>query len=100
MKPHAYTHRESGENFLIGVALLEAWERRDVRALEVLIGTDPSDMRAAVIGVCRAAHSVAHCLAGDQQAIDNALRFARSYGQMRRDDLGGDDELNRSNLKG
>jgi hypothetical protein len=99
MKPQGYTHRESGQNVLTGVALFEAWKRGDRHSFAALLSNERDDLEAAVVAVCRAATTVARCL-GDDEQIDNALDFARDYGLMRRDELGGDDLINRSNLKG
>lgn len=100
MKPHGYTHRESGENLLLGVELLTAWLHNDRAALaRLLLGIDPTDTHSAVIAVCRAARSALTHVTNEQQ-IDAALTFTRDYALMRRDELGGDPELNESNKKG
>lgn len=100
MKPHGFTHRESGDNLLLGVALLVAWRRQDQQAFYGLLHTEPDDLCAAVIDACRAGNHIADTLAWTPQQVDDALDAARSYGQMRRDDLGGDPNINESNRKG
>ena len=99
MKPSGYTHRESGANLLEGLALLEAWQRHDAEAFDTLLGSNKADARAAVVGVCRAAKYVIDWM--DMGcSVDEAHADARRYGLMRRDVLGGDDEVNESNRKG
>lgn len=99
MKPGGYTHWESGENLLLGVDLLEAWLRRDRPKLAaLLLRIDPTDTHSAVIGVCRAAEKALEHVT-HQRHIDFALADARRYALMRRDDLGGDPEINESNKK-
>jgi hypothetical protein len=98
VKPHGYTHRESGDNFLLGVALLEAWRRQDQHAFSALLATE-SDLYAAVVAVCRVGTKIASYLAWSEQQIDHAYDAARAYGAMLRDDLGGDPAINESNKK-
>lgn len=101
MKPEAFTHRESGENLLLGVELLTAWAHSDRAAFNRLsLRVDPSETRSALVAICRAATSALRYLATDQQQLDQALEYVRAYALMRRDELGGDEQINESNRKG
>lgn len=100
MKPQGYTHRESGDNFLLGVALLEAWRRQDRHSWAALLHIEHDNLDAALVAVCRAASNVISQLAEGECDVASAMDAARDYGRMRRDDLGGDEIVNRSNKKG
>lgn len=99
MKPGGYTHRESGDNFLLGVALLEAWRRQDQHAFNALLATEPDNLYAAVVAVCRVSTKITSYLAWSEQEVDHTYNAARAWGVMRRDDLGGDPAINESNKK-
>lgn len=100
MKPQSYTHRESGGNLLLGVALLDAWRRQDRHSWVALLHNERDDLEAAVVAACRAASHVIEQLADRDVDVRRAMYRTREYALMRRDELGSNDITNHGNKKG